>query len=62
MSTRQTAGRPAGAFLGPLFAGVLITRLGGYGVAATIVGSISILGFVAAPFCPETVGKPLPEG
>ena len=35
--------------------------LGGYGPAATIVGLFFILGLVAAPFLPETNGKPLPE-
>ena len=49
------------AFLGPLFAGVLIVRLGGYGIAATVVGTIYLLGIVAAPFFPETRGQPLPE-
>jgi len=45
----------------PLIAGTLIVELGGYGTAATIVGSFFILGVVAAPFLPETNGKPLPE-
>jgi MFS family permease len=49
------------AFLGPIFAGTLIVRLGGYGIAATVVGSIYVVGLVAAPFFPETRGKPLPE-
>lgn len=49
------------AFIGPLIAGTLIVQLGGYGLAATIVGFIYILGFVATPFLPETRGKPLPE-
>src|SRR5262249_48064965 len=49
------------AFLGPLFAGALIVQLGGYGPAAMIFASIYILGFVAAPFLPETKGRPLPE-
>jgi MFS family permease len=49
------------AFIGPLIAGTLIVHFGGYGNAATIVGFIYILGFVAAPFLPETKGKPLPE-
>ena len=49
------------AFLGPLVAGSLITRFGGYGDAATIVSSIYVLGLVAVPFLPETNGKPLPE-
>ena len=47
--------------VGPLIAGTLIVSLGGYGPAATIVGSFFILGVVAAPFLPETNGKPLPE-
>src|SRR5438132_907489 len=46
---------------GPLIAGTLIVSLGGYGPAATIVGLFFILGLVAAPFLPETNGKPLPE-
>jgi MFS family permease len=47
--------------IGPLIAGTLIVSLGGYGPAATIVGSFFILGVVVAPFLPETNGKPLPE-
>ena len=49
------------AFVGPLIAGTLIVYLGGIGVAATIVGMFYLLGLVAAPFLPETRGKPLPE-
>ena len=49
------------AFLGPLFAGTLILQFGGYGKAAMILSGIYVLGFVAAPFLPETKGKPLPE-
>jgi MFS family permease len=48
------------AFLGPLFAGLLIADLGGFGHAAMIVSSIYVLGLAAAPFLPETKGKPLP--
>jgi len=48
------------AFLGPLLAGTLIVSFGGFGHAATIVASIYILGLAAAPFLPETRGKPLP--
>jgi hypothetical protein len=40
---------------------ILIVSLGGYGRAATILGLFYILGLVAAPFLPETDGKPLPE-
>jgi MFS family permease len=49
------------AFLGPLLSGTIISRLGGYGIAATAVGMIYVLGLVVAPFCPETRGLPLPE-
>ncbi len=48
------------AFLGPLFAGVLIHALGGVSMVAIYLGSIYILGLVVAPFVPETRGKPLP--
>ena len=47
--------------VGPLIAGGLIVSLGGYGRAATLVGLFFILGLVAAPFMPETRGRPLPE-
>ncbi|HEU0217825.1 MAG TPA: MFS transporter [Stellaceae bacterium] len=47
--------------IGPLVAGTLIVGLGGYGPAATIVGLFFILGVIAAPFLPETNGKPLPD-
>ena len=48
------------ACIGPLIAGTLIVKLGGYGPAATIIGSLFVLGFAAAPFVPETRGRPLP--
>jgi MFS family permease len=48
------------AFLGPLFAGTLIVQFGGFGKAAMIFACIYFLGFVAAPFLPETKGKALP--
>jgi MFS family permease len=48
------------AFLGPLLAGTLIVNFGGFGHAATVVALIYILGIAAAPFLPETRGKPLP--
>ncbi len=48
------------AFLGPLTAGAIISRLGGYGIAATTVGLIYILGLAIAPLCPETRGRELP--
>jgi MFS family permease len=49
------------AFLGPLLSGAIISHLGGYGVAATTVGLIYILGLIVAPMCPETRGKQLPD-
>jgi MFS family permease len=48
------------ACIGPVIAGSLIVGLGGYGAAAMIVGLFFILGLVAAPFLPETRGRPLP--
>jgi MFS family permease len=48
------------AFLGPLFAGVLIVQFGGFSHAAMTIACIYALGFCAAPFLPETKGKPLP--
>jgi MFS family permease len=48
------------ACIGPLIAGTLIVALGGYGPAATIIGLFFIVGFLVAPFLPETRGRPLP--
>jgi MFS family permease len=49
------------AFLGPLLAGTLIVRLGGYGYSAMLLSCIYVLGFAAALLLPETRGKALPE-
>ncbi|NIF53772.1 MFS transporter [Burkholderia sp. Ax-1724] len=49
------------AWSGPLVAGTLIARFGGYGHAAVTVGFIYLVGLSLTPFLPETVGKPLPE-
>ena len=49
------------AWTGPLVAGTLITRFGGYGHAAVIVGFIYLVGLALAPWLPETRGQPLPE-
>jgi MFS family permease len=49
------------AWSGPLVAGTLISRFGGYGHAAVTVGFIYVIGIVLTPFLPETRGKPLPE-
>lgn len=48
------------AFLGPLFAGLLIATFGGYSGMAVAFSFIYILGFVMVPLLPETRGKPLP--
>jgi MFS family permease len=48
------------AILRPLVAGTLIGVLGGYSVAATLVGMIYLVGLIAVWFFPETRGKPLP--
>ncbi len=48
------------AACGVLIAGGLIVYFGGYGNAAMTIATIYILGLIAAPFLPETVGKPLP--
>jgi len=49
------------ACFGPLAAGALITYFHGYGKAAVILSTIYLLGICAAPFFPETLGKPLAE-
>lgn len=49
------------SLFGPLFAGVLITRLGGYGATAMIFSSVYLLALCAIPFLPETKDKPLPS-
>jgi MFS family permease len=49
------------AFMGPLIAGSLIAKLGGFGYAATTVAFIYLLGLAATPFLPETRGMALPE-
>ncbi len=49
------------AFLGPLFAGLLISRLGGFSNVAVAFSFIYILGFVLVPLLRETKGQPLPS-
>lgn len=49
------------AFAGPILSGRLIQYFGGVSKAAMIFSLIYFLGIAAAPFLPETVGKPLPE-
>jgi cyanate permease len=48
------------SLFGPLFAGVLITRLGGYSTTAVLFSLIYLVALCAVPFLPETKGKPLP--
>jgi MFS family permease len=45
---------------GPLFAGLLITRLGGYGTTALLFSAAYLAALVVVPFLPETKGQPLP--
>jgi MFS family permease len=49
------------ACFGPILAGTLIVQFGGYGKAAVSMSLIYIVGLAAAPFLPETHGKPLPQ-
>ena len=46
--------------LGPLVAGALIPRMGGYSTTALVFSLIYFLGLAAVRFLPETKGKPLP--
>lgn len=48
------------SFLGPLFAGVLISQLGGYGATAMLFSLLYLAALCVVPFVPETKGKPLP--
>jgi MFS family permease len=48
------------AWTGPLISGWLIAQAGGFSQAAVAISSIYILSLAAAPFLPETRGKPLP--
>ena len=49
------------AWTGPLISGWLIANFGGFSTAAVAIACVYILGLAAAPFLPETRGKPLPE-
>ncbi len=48
------------AWTGPLLSGWLITAAGGFSPAAVAISMVYILSLAAAPFLPETKGKPLP--
>jgi MFS family permease len=49
------------AFLGPLLAGTMIVRFGGYGYSAMLISCIYVLGFAVTFLLPETRGRVLPE-
>jgi len=49
------------AWTGPLISGWLIANFGGFSKAAVAIACIYVLSLIAAPFLPETKGKPLPE-
>jgi MFS family permease len=49
------------AWIGPLVSGFLVVSFGGFGRAATIMALFYLVGIIAAPFLPETKGRPLPE-
>jgi MFS family permease len=49
------------AAFGVLIASAIIAQLGGYGNAAMTIATVYLLGLAAAPFLPETHGKPLPR-
>jgi MFS family permease len=48
-------------FLGPILAGSIISKLGGFSRTAIIFGFIYLLGLAVVPFVPETKGHPLPD-
>ena len=49
------------AWTGPLISGWIISNVGGFSTAAVTIATIYVLSLAAAPFLPETRGKPLPE-
>ncbi len=48
------------AMFGPILTSSLIGFFGGYGLAATTLAGIFVIGIIAVFFLPETKGKPLP--
>jgi MFS family permease len=49
------------ASAGPFLTGFLVTALGSFGRAASVIALIYLLGLLILPFAPETKGQPLPE-
>jgi MFS family permease len=49
------------AWTGPLISGWIISKAGGFSTAAVAIATIYIVSLLAAPFLPETRGKPLPD-
>jgi MFS family permease len=49
------------ASAGPFLTGFLVTALGGFGRAASVIALIYLVGLLILPFAPETKGQPLPE-
>jgi MFS family permease len=49
------------AWTGPLISGWLIANFGGFSTAAVAIACVYVLSIAAAPYLPETKGKPLPE-
>jgi len=49
------------AWTGPLISGWLIANFGGFSTAAVAIACVYFISLAAAPFLPETRGKPLPE-
>jgi MFS family permease len=49
------------ASVAPFITGFLITALGSFNMAASIIALIYVLGLAVLPFAPETKGKPLPD-
>jgi MFS family permease len=49
------------SWLGPLWAGTIIAKLGGYGMVALYLGPAYLLALASIPFLRETLGEPLPE-
>jgi MFS family permease len=48
------------ASVGPFVTGYLVTVLGSFGLAASAVALIYLVGLLILPFAPETKGRPLP--